>query len=558
MSIEDGSGTRGRWRTAVTRTVTILAAVLVLLALIAPDRISHITPGAFVRIPLEGLVIVVLILVLPSRAGRIVAAGAGVVLGLLSIVKILDVGFYAAFARPFDPVIDWTFLGPAVEFLKRSIGVVGAVIAVVVAVVLAAGVPILLTLSTMRLRRVLIRHRTVVARTVGVLGVAWLVCALVGAQIIAGVPVASTSAAGLAVDQLRQVRADVLDQRSYAAEAAEDPFHDVPGEQLLTALRGKDVLLTFVESYGRVATQDPDVSALLDSGTDRLRAAGFTARSGFLTSSTAGGGSWLAHSTLQSGLWINNPQRYSELVKSDRLTLTRAFLRGGWRTVGVDPANREDWPEATFYGYNQIYDARNIGYRGPDFNFASIPDQYTLSAFQRLERATPNHHPVMAEIDLLSSHAPWSPIPTLMDWTKVGDGSGFDASAGAGDPADIVLQRDVARVRADYMHSIEYSLSALISYVQTYGDDNLVLVFLGDHEPAPVITGDNADRDVPITIVARDRAIVDRLSGWGWTDGLKPSAQAPTWRMNAFRDHFLAALGPQAQALPLPPPPAPR
>ena len=42
------------------------------------------------------------------------------------------------------------------------------------------------------------------------------------------------------------------------------------------------------------------------------------------------------------------------------------------------------------------------------------------------------------------------------------------------------------RIRADYRRSIEYTLGTLISYVQTYGDDNLVLVFLGDHQPAAV------------------------------------------------------------------------
>jgi hypothetical protein len=107
--------------------------------------------------------------------------------------------------------------------------------------------------------------------------------------------------------------------------------------------------------------------------------------------------------------------------------------------------------------------------------------------------------------------------------------------------------RDRTRIRSAYIRSIEYSLSALISYVETYGDDNLVLVFLGDHQPAPIVTGGGASRDVPITIVARDQAVLDRISGWGWQDGLKPSPQAPVWRMNAFRDRFLTAFGPPAR-----------
>jgi hypothetical protein len=43
--------------------------------------------------------------------------------------------------------------------------------------------------------------------------------------------------------------------------------------------------------------------------------------------------------------------------------------------------------------------------------------------------------------------------------------------------------------------------------------------------------------------VARDKAVLDRISGWGWQDGLRPDGQAPDWSMAAFRDRFLAAFG---------------
>jgi hypothetical protein len=46
---------------------------------------------------------------------------------------------------------------------------------------------------------------------------------------------------------------------------------------------------------------------------------------------------------------------------------------------------------------------------------------------------------------------------------------------------------------------------------------------------------------VPITIVARDRGVLDRIASWGWTDGLRPGPQAPVWKMDAFRDKFLTA-----------------
>jgi hypothetical protein len=163
--------------------------------------------------------------------------------------------------------------------------------------------------------------------------------------------------------------------------------------------------------------------------------------------------------------------------------------------------------------------------------------------FERSERAKPDRGRVMAEIPLVSSHAPWAPLPRLIDWNDVGDGSIYDHMDQESDPPEVVW-RDPTRVRTEYRRSIEYSLNSLVSYVEKYGDDDLVLVFLGDHQPAPIVTGAGASRDVPITVVARDRAVLDRISGWGWQDGLRPGPQAPVWRMNAFRDRFLTAFGP--------------
>jgi hypothetical protein len=550
--LRDGDGPadpprhRVGWRLAAARVTTVLAFLLVLFALAAPNEPGRLTPGAFLRIPVEGLLGVALVLVLPARVRRVVAALAGVVLGLLAILKIFDMGFSTVLDRPFDPLHDWNFVGAAVEFLTGSIGRPGAIGAMIAAVVLAAAVLAGMTFSTLRLTRVAVRHDTTATGTVAVLGVTWAVCGLIGAQLVPGVPVAA-----LAGDRLLQIRASIQDQKTFAAEIAEDPFHDAPADRLLTALRGKDVVLAFVESYGRSAVSDPryapGVGAVLDAGTRRLDAAGFSSRSAFLTSPTTGGGSWLAHSTLLSGLWVDSQRRYDDLVTTGRLTLNRAFQRANWRTVGVMPGVTRDWPEGAFFGYDTVYSAQNLGYRGPRYNWGTMPDQYTLSTFQHAERTKKDRPPVMAEIPLVSSHAPWAPVPRLMDWSTVGDGAAFTVT---GDSPDKVWS-DPDRVRTEYRRSIEYSLNTLISYMETYGDDDLVVIFLGDHQPAPVITGPATDHDVPITIVTHDKSVLDQISDWHWTPGLKPTPTAPTWKMNTFRDRFLTAFSPDLHPTPL-------
>jgi phosphatidylglycerophosphate synthase len=522
---------------------TALACVLVLFALIAPNRISHLTPAAFARIPIEALIGVALVLVLPKVARRVAAVIVGLGIGLLLVIKLADMGFNETLARPFDLVFDWSFLGPGYDYLGDSIGTFGATLVAIGAVLLIAAVLVLMTVAVLRLTRLMVDRRTTATRTVAVFGVVWLVCAVLGVQFTQDAPVASRSAADSVFDEVKSVRAGLLDPQQFAKEASVDNFRYTSGDDLLTGLRGKDVVLNFVESYGKVAITDPviapGVDKVLDEGHDKLKAAGFDARSGFLTSSTFGGGSWLAHASMQSGLWIDNQQRYDALTAGDRMSLTKAFKRGGWKTVGASPQINQDWPEGEYFGYDTMYTADNVGYEGPQFTYSKMPDQYTLEHFQQAERSKPGHAPVMAELDLTSSHSPWAPLPTLIDdWNKVGKGDVYGAQKEHGTRAKDFWP-DPTKVKQAYGDSIEYCINTLVSYVQNYGDDNLVLIFLGDHQPAPIVSGEDASHDVPITIVAKDPKVLNAVSQWGWQDGLHPNAKAPVWKMSQFRDKFL-------------------
>ncbi|RZQ61227.1 sulfatase [Amycolatopsis suaedae] len=527
------------------RAATALAALLVFAALVLPATEENLNPLAFLRLPVEGLLAAVLVLVLPERVRRVAVVACGVLAGVVAILKIADLGFDAVLNRPFDLVLDWYLLGPAVDYLDVTLGAAAAVGAVVAAVLLAAGLLVLTTWAALRLSRVAVRHRTTTARAVLLLAVVSILVT------VPGLPLVSTSSATVAADHVRQVQAGLHDQRVFAEQAAGDPFRDVAGERLLTALRGKDVLITFVESYGRSALEHPElaprIGPALDAGTTRLRAAGYGSRSGFLTSPVAGAGSWLAQATLLSGLWIDNQLRYHTLLASDRLTLGGAFRRARWRAVGVLPGITEAWPEGRFFDYDRIYAAGDLGYRGPRFGYATMPDQYTLATFQRTERQAPGRGPLMAAIPLVTSHSPWPAAPRPVPWDAVGDGAVFHSMpASDNQRMDSIFGSEPAAVRADYAQSLRYSLDTVVSYVETHGDDNLVVVMVGDHQPAQFVTGDNAGKDVPVSIITRDREVLDRISGWAWEDGLKPGPRAPVWPMSAFRDRFLTAFGPPA------------
>lgn len=498
--------------------LTLVALGTVWVALVLPD-----TPGDLARLPVEALALVAVALLPWRPAQRAAALGLGVVLAALVVFKAFDVGFERILDRPFDPTVDWVYLGPGVGVLGDSIGVTAARATAVAAAVLVLTVLVAIPLATVRATRAVAGHRR--AATV-----------LSGAVVLAAVAqVGSTNAAVLAYDEVAQVRADLADQRTFGREIAADPF--AGRAHLLQGLRGNDVLVVFVESYGRVAVQgttfSPGVDAVLDDGSRRLRAAGYQARSAFLTSPTFGAASWLAHSTLQSGLWVDSQRRYEQLLGADRLTLTSAFERAGWRTVFDVPANTKDWPEGRdFYGFDQLYDSRNVGYAGPQFGYAPMPDQFTLRRFQQLELDPRHRTPVFGEVDLVSSHHPWAPSPLPVPWDRVGDGSVFDGAP---------TQPASSEVRTLYGQSIEYTMGTLVSWLEQHPDPNLVLLVLGDHQPHSYVTGPDPGHDVPVSLIARDPSVVRRIAGWGWQPGIHPAPDAPVWPMDSVRDRFLGA-----------------
>lgn len=355
-------------------------------------------------------------------------------------------------------------------------------------------------------------------------------------------PLASADAARAIVDTTAQTAAGIQERAAFAREIQTDDFSPTP--QLLSALSGKDVVVVFVESYGRSAIEGASsargVGRVLDEGGAALAADGYLARSAWLRSPTFGGVSWLAHATLQSGLWVDSPQKHEQLMQSDRFTLARAFADAGWRTVAVVPSNTRPWEAAGgFYGFSSVLDSRNLGYRGPFFSYARVPDQFTLQAFRDRELMAART-PVMAEIDLVSSHTPWTPLPSLVPWADLGDGSVFDRQAQEGESAAAVWQ-DPERVREQYGLSIEYSLGAVFSYLEHYDSPDLVVLMLGDHQPARIVSGEDADHDVPVTIIAKDPGVMARTDAWEWEGGVRPGADAPVWRMDEVRDRFLDA-----------------
>jgi hypothetical protein len=511
---------------------TILFSLIAFVAFTLPDHPDAFEISSFLRLPLEWPLVAIALLLTSGRIRLGLELVVASIVFAILFLKIADVGTQAAFQRPFNPYLDIKMIGDGWNLMSGTFGPPVAVLSV------SAGVAALVLLMGLFLRSM--QWMTMArAASRAILLVSFIGLATVGTLLYAlGRPGIELHMARYLSERLALVVRSIDDMRHFEAELgkSEGPGS---GQGLFQALGNKDVVLIFVESYGRSAIEDPRYSGVsrprLQSVEKVIGAAGLHAASAWVTSPTVGGLSWLAHGTLLSGLWIDSQARYDRLMRSAQPSLNRLFAEAGWETAAVMPAITMDWPDATYYGYKQILPAAGLGYRGKPFNWITMPDQYTLSAFERLVRGPEREsgRPVMAEIALISSHAPWTPVAQMIPWEDVGDGSVFDEQAVSGDPPSVVWS-DPERVRRQYIGTIDYSLETLGSYMALFGKDT-VFVVLGDHQPAAIVTGQNASRAVPIHVVSGDADLIARFQAEGFSGGILPAADAREWPMDAMR-----------------------
>ena len=275
-------------------------------------------------------------------------------------------GFRKTLARPFDPALDWSLFDDAESFLSDSIGKAGAIAVAVVVRAAGPGAP-----GAAGPRRAAAErsadpaapdHRAHPRGALRGLG------HLRGTRRTAGAghPGRRPERVAASPGPGAMVRAGLLDQDAFAAEAGRRvPRH--PGRQLLTGLRGKDVSSPSSRATGgprwRTRRSRRRSNAVLDADAASWPRPVSAPAAPSSPRRPSGGGSWLAHATLLSGLWIDNQQRYRNLTSSDRLTLSGAFQQAGWRTVGVMPGNTRAWPEGGLLRLRQ--DLRRPGHRLP-------------------------------------------------------------------------------------------------------------------------------------------------------------------------------------------------
>ncbi|MGE3704139.1 MAG: sulfatase-like hydrolase/transferase [Vicinamibacterales bacterium] len=341
---------------------------------------------------------------------------------------------------------------------------------------------------------------------------------------------------------------EVLDRQVRLVRTALTRSRSLPPSPPMTSdlshVAGADVLLVFMESYGAVTWQRDDFVRRLQEPREQLAAAirntGRRVVSGYVESPTYGGSSWFAHISLLSGVEVTDPDTNVLLMAQRRETLVTAFARRGYRTVALMPGMWAPWPEGAFYGFQEMYGGERLAYKGPEFGWWALPDQYALAKFDQLE-LTPGSRPrVFAFFPTVSTHTPFTPTPPYEpDWTRILSDHPFD---------DAVITRlydeqpDWMNLSPSYGNAVAYAHEVLAGYLRLRGDRDVVLIVLGDHQPPALVSGEHQPWDVPVHVISSRPELADRLLARGFREGLDPSGPR-LGKMHSLLPTLLEAFG---------------
>lgn len=517
-----------------------LSAALIFAVLVLPNHPGTLKWSALDRWPLELPVILLVMIAVGRRWG--VSYVLAAVLTVAAAMKVADIAMFSALNRTFNPILDTFLIGAGFSILWDSIGGALSVLAVVAALVVLAVLFWALRRS-LRAWASLEPGRAIrsAAGGLAVLGASWA-AADAGHHLdywtLQSSPPGTAWTTRLVVSRAVEMQATATELAGFIEDAKRDDYANATG--LLDALDGRDVYFFWVESYGRASFDNPAYAA---THLDTLRAAqaeiarsGMAMKSGWMTSPTSGGQSWLAHGSLASGLWTTDQGRYAAMLTSGHKWLFHFAQDAGYRTAAIMPAITLAWPESSAMGFDLVIPAADIPYKGDPFRWVTMPDQFTLATYPQL--LPPDPRPDFVQIALISSHAPWTPIADMVPWEDVGDGTIFNEMAARG-PTPRDLWRDRDAVRDAYRRSLDYALQAVFSHVARLGDDAPLVIVAGDHQAVNWIAG-NDNMDVAVHMIGPPE-VLDRIAHWGWSDGLIPAKDGPVRRMDSFRNDFLAA-----------------
>ena len=513
-----------------------LALILVTLGLNLPNSVDELMMPTFWSVPVELLLAAGVVVLAGRRADPVLARIFSGILALMILVRVVDRLVWLWFGRELVLVADAELVVPLLEVTTAGWRYLplAALVAIVASTALLLAWPVRHGLSA------LTRLPRAVALIPLVLAATWFI----------GGPVSVFGIDQVGKQATRYAYARAAKQRFDAARA-QDPWRKAPTGKLFPQLRGVDVLVVFVESYGRSSFDQPDLAAVVGPSLTRLADAattsGRTLLSGYVRSPTLGGQSWLAHATLASGIKITEQGGWRIYLQEADADLAHLFRRAGHATFEVEPAIVHPFPEAARLGFDRSLFADELDYHGPRPGYVTMPDQFTLSRVEEVLSASSDQGSgSFGQIVLIGSHAPFTPpVPLVVPWASIGDGRVFAGKIPPG-PTPARLWSDAGKLRAAYADQIAATLDVLASWTALPAMRPRLVIMVGDHEPAARVVGGDPGHDVPVHILATSPDLATPFRKAGFVDGPVPDPSAPLYGMEDLRGILLDGFGDHA------------
>ena len=289
-----------------------------------------------------------------------------------------------------------------------------------------------------------------------------------------------------------------------------------------------NIYLIVVEAYGSVVSLSPELKPsyeqLVNGLGKKLQINGWHSTSNYSNSTIQGGRSWLAFSSLMTGLSVESQINYNDLLYKNQNFphLIRYLNNQQYRTyrittLSATEAAKKKIPQKAmqqFWEFDKWLQFDDIPYRGYVYNnFGGIPDQYALGYFNNTFTKQ-NASPEFLFFITMSSHAPWQSPPKIVE-----DWKALDTIASHQDntPNDILRK---------YKNTIQYELEFLTQFITETADSNSIFMLVGDHQPAGLrhhLPEDINPFSCPIHLISRDSNFISAFENYGFKNGLLPN-----------------------------------
>jgi hypothetical protein len=328
-------------------------------------------------------------------------------------------------------------------------------------------------------------------------------------------------------------------------EAEASAGHAEKAEYVFPRLRDRDLLLFIIESYGHTLFSNQAhydlIAPYYREFESRLFEQEFKVRSKFVVSPAYGGRSWLADSTLLTGMLIDTQHKYNSIIHSKTMNLTHVMDRAGYFSLFSAPGTKfaeEDWK--SFYYFDQYYFEKDFDYQGPYFSFGIMPDQYLIYETWKKHLSLSQNRPDFVVFTLVSSHVPFRRVPPFVeDWHSIGDGSIYHSL-----PVQTFSNNWLSggEYPEGYTASIQYVLNTVTDFIVKFITDDTLVLVVGDHQPRFPISEREATFAVPVHVISKNAELIRSFEQFDFSYGLQPDQNNPHGRMEDLLLNLLHAI----------------